>query len=470
MNLLKMRSILPLMAAAVLAGAAATSCTDEASPIGPSIEPGSVDIAMDSTFTIEMASVDAFEIDSRTTSALIGRLYSPDYGELYSSYVAELLSSSTCPVPDSIGADRIDSIRMVITVPRGSLTGDSLAPQQLKVFRLTKQLPADINNTFDPAGYYDPSAPIGTKNYTLSQIAACDSLFQNRSQPVNVYLKLPTEWAQQAYREYASNPQLFSWPQTFNKYFPGIYVQPSFGRGCLANVQRVGIFVYYHFRYLKSVSENGEIVIREVNRPDSVMMFATAPEVLSSNNIRYTPSASVRSLAATQPVIAGPAGYNVAVRLPLREVMRRFRNANYDQATINKFSFSVPVRTIASSYGIGAPPFLLLIRKDKVQEFFANNKLPDNKTSFYASFNSGTSRYEFTGLRATLADYISKGGEPTAEEEEYVLIPVMITTDTVYEQVIVQTCEPYLEKPVLVRIVADEAKLILTYSSQVIIG
>lgn len=468
---MKLRRIFPLISAAIVAAAAATSCTDETSPIGSSIDHGSVDVAVDSVFDdLSFTSVEVSTIDSRTTAALLGRLYAPDFGELYSSYVARMLSSSSCPIPDSIGVDRVDSIRMVLTIPRGALTGDSLAPQQLKVFRLAKQLPDDIDNTFDPTGYYDPSAPIGIKNYTLSQIASKDSLFQIKDRPVSVYVTLPTQWAKDAYEEYKTNPQLFSWPQIFNKHFPGIYIQPSFGRGCMASISRVGVYVYYHYRYLQYYLEDSESKLREINLPDSAMMFATAPETLSSNNIRFTPAPSVRDLAQKSPVIAGPAGYNVAVRLPLQEAMRKFRTANYDQATVNTLTLTIPVHTPASSYGIGAPPNLLLIRKDKVEEFFANNKLPDDKTSFYAGYNPESGTYTFYGLRATLADHILNGTTPTAEEEEYVLIPVEITTDTVYEITYVRTCEPYLAKPVLMQILTDKVQLRLTYSSQLIFG
>lgn len=55
-------------------------------------------------------------------------------------------------MPDSA---QVDSMKLVLSVPRGQLTGDSLAPQQLRAFQLSKSLPLDINNTFDPTGYYD---------------------------------------------------------------------------------------------------------------------------------------------------------------------------------------------------------------------------------------------------------------------------------------------------------------------------
>ena len=122
------------------------------------------------------------------------------------------------PVADSIASSRVDSVVMMVSVPRGYLTGDSLAPQQLTVYPLTKQLPADIANNFDPQGYYDPSRILGRRSYTLSEISSSDSVFA-KSKYVHIKVNLPREFGVKTFDDYRSNPEIFQWPQSFAKYF-----------------------------------------------------------------------------------------------------------------------------------------------------------------------------------------------------------------------------------------------------------
>ena len=81
--------------------------------------------------------------------------------------------------------------------------------------------------------------------------------------------------------DYRSNPEIFQWPQSFAKYFPGIYVEPSFGRGCVASVAGVNVFTYYHHYELREVKEDSVKVTKQVTVKDSVDLFALAPEALN---------------------------------------------------------------------------------------------------------------------------------------------------------------------------------------------
>lgn len=153
-----------------------TSCKDDVSSIGGSLTSGEVTIVMDSIYTdIQAKPVLSESIDGRSLTKLVGRINVPEYGRLECAFVTQMMSATKMPVPDSITEQHVDSMRLVLSVPRGSLTGDSLAPQQLSVYRLTKQLPSGIQSDFDPSGYYDSSSPWAKRSYTLSVIARGDS-------------------------------------------------------------------------------------------------------------------------------------------------------------------------------------------------------------------------------------------------------------------------------------------------------
>ena len=126
-----------LFGAAVLSAGMLVSCQDDVSGMGGSLVSGEVTITVDSIQTaLECESVYYDSFDGRNSTKLLGRISVPEYGSLECSFVSQMMSATKMNIPDSIGVEDLDSMRLVLSVPRGSLTGDSLAPQQLKVFRL----------------------------------------------------------------------------------------------------------------------------------------------------------------------------------------------------------------------------------------------------------------------------------------------------------------------------------------------
>ncbi|MDE6291279.1 MAG: DUF4270 domain-containing protein, partial [Muribaculaceae bacterium] len=315
---------LGLLAAPLLtiaAGCVMSSCEDKTPTVGGDLAKGEVQIALDSliwngteqkiyrgeqTNTVmcpKLGYTTIFDdaIDTRSTTNLLGRISVPEYGDLNCSFVSRLMSATVLDIPDSIRnkPERIDSMKLLLTVPRGALTGDSLAPQQLKVYRLTKSLPNDIDNRFDPTGYYDPDKPLGTRSFTLSALGMSDSLY-SRLRYVDIEIPMSREMALETVQAYL-NPatcDIFKWPQTFEQYFHGIYVEPSFGRGCVANIALTNFVIYYNYKKAEVTNnDDGTTTTTVKTIPAAIGVFASSPIVLSSNNVVYRPSENLKRLA-----------------------------------------------------------------------------------------------------------------------------------------------------------------------------
>lgn len=505
---------LSLLAASFLS-LSVVSCEDDTPVVGSDLANGEVQIALDSLtwnglqqyiyrgndstlITVpKIQFVTEYEksVDSRSTTNLLGRLSVPEYGDLRCSFVSRLMCTTTLNIPDSIGINQIDSMKLVLSVPRGELTGDSLAPQQLRVYRLTKSLPTDITNTFDPTGYYDPQNPIGSKSYTLSALGMSDSIYTKLSY-INVDIPMSREMAVQtveAYRNPATKG-IFEWPQTFEQYFHGIYVEPSFGRGCVANITDVNFLIYYSYKTTETATDDdGNVTTTTSTKTAATGIFETSPMVLNSNNISYTPSVKLQDMAAAgDAVITAPGGYRVRMTFPAKELIDIYRSSQSKLSVVSGLSFSIPADEIENDYGITPPPYLLLIKTSKIDEFFANNSLPDNKESFYATYNSTTKRYAFSSMRQYILDMIEKGeNNITADDLDFTIIPVKLTLEsnssnssnnyynnpyyyyygygssgnskTTYS---VTKCTPYIATPAMCRLRLDEATTVFTYSSQ----
>lgn len=454
------------------------ACQDDTSTIGGSLASGEVTITVDSIETDLRGKAEWIDdFDSRTTTKLLGNLTIPEYGNLNCSFVTQMMSATKMNIPDSIPESDVDSIRLVMSIPRGALTGDSLAPQQLRVFRINKALPKDIDSKFDPAGYYDPSAVFATKSYTVSNISKNDTIFA-KSAYVNIPMKLPNEFGLELFRKYRDNDPIFEWPATFNQWFPGLYVEQNFGNGCVANISSVRAYLYWHRKEKISVTvDSAKVEYRDVTRRDSVCLLASAPEVLSSNNIHYNPSARLQQLAAEgKSLVTSPGGYVTTFRFPVRQLLDRFLEADTELSVVSSLILKIPAVSVKNDYGMTPPNNLLMTTMDERESFFRENKIPDNVTSFYCTYDSDNKMYTFSSMREYLLKKLDEyRKDPTnfADDEVFCLQPVAVSTETVeqyYGQSVtyVTRVAPYLTSPTMVELDMAHAQILFTFSSQVL--
>lgn len=472
---MKLKSLYTI-ALTLLGIGALASCEDSTSPIGGSLMSGDVTITAD---TLEMklaaASILEEDFDSRTQSKLLGRINIPEYGSLDCSFVTQLLPATKMNIPDSIKVGDVDSLRLILKVPRGSLTGDSLAPQQLKAFRLTKQLPSDINSGFNPEGFYDPQNPIGVKSYTLSALSMNDSMFKIGSD-IRIPVMMPKKMAQELFTAYRDNSEIFQWPKTFAEYFPGIYVQQNFGNGCVGVISGLEFYLYWHYDkqvYQKKDDDSDEYHYVPVETRDSVCLLASRPEVLSANRVEYKISDYLQDMADNgKSVITTPGGYHVKINFPAKELIEKYDKDLYSSAVVSKLTFKIPAKPVNNDYDLPCAPHLLMVKSSEREEFFRENKVPDDKSSFYAPYDEESGSYKFNGMRDYILGLLEKG-EITSEDTEFSLIPVIVSTESVQQYysdpvIYVTGCSPYIGRPTMTELDTDHVTICFTYSRQTI--
>lgn len=464
-----------LPAALVVLSGMLMSCEDEVSGIGSSLSKGEVSITVDSLVTdIPATSVYYDGFDGRNETKLLGRINVPEYGSLSCSFVSQMLSATKMNIPDSITVSDLDSMRLVLSVPRGALTGDSLAPQQLKVYRLSKGLPSDIMTSFNPEGYYDPSSPMGSRSYTLSNIAKGDSALK-RDAYVRIPVQMPMSFARELFEKYRAGDDVFEWPATFNEYFPGIFVEQNFGNGCVANISKAEMFMYWN-RIDRTYDMQPDSTYAYVDhiRRDSVCLLSSQPEVLSSNVIDYNVSEFIKGVAESgKSVVTTPGGYMVDLKFPVKRLLDAYKGHGLSMSVVSSLRMEIPAVAIDNDFGLTVAPYLLMIKKSEMGSFFKENKVPDGKTSFYAAYDSDKACYQFNSMRAYFLDVLANeaSGEAVDDEDlEFLLIPVDVTTETVdsynSSTVYVTSCQPYLAKPSMTLLDTDHAIVCFTYSSQ----
>lgn len=407
----------------------ATACDEN--NVGTSILDTETSVVVDSSFTVVYSPEINDKVPPRSLTHLLGAINVKEYGTLESDFVTEFMPASEIDTAGVSVAD-IDSMRLVLRVPDGSYVGDSIVPMKVNVYRLKKNLPFPIYSDFNPEDYYDKSDLLGSRSYSMTSVnqdsilmAEYNSTTGEASYFYQIEVTMPKQLGVDLYNLYVNNPEAFKDPEVFRQHFPGIYATTSYGNGRVSKISSTMMRMHYRKHAVKD--DGGDTVyVRQSN------YLGTSPEVVTNNNIRYAPSEQIKAMvAAGDPVVASPAGYNVKVKLPVNDVLNRFTKLETEgQTVLNNVSISIPVETIANSAGVNPPEYLLLVKASKKDDFFTNGDLPDNKTSFYAAYDTSSKTYTFSGLRAYFKAALD--GEYDGDEglEDFYLIPIDVTLTT----------------------------------------
>lgn len=451
-----------IIAASAITSVAIVSC-GETDGIGSSLIQSENNIVIEDDFTITGHSVTNDKVQSRTAMLLIGSIDTDEYGQFASDFVTQFMPVAELDTTLTSAA-AIDSVKLKLMFAPGNFVGDSVIPMGLEVFRLKKGLQAPIFSDFNPADYYNASEPIGSAIYAASDLELSDSL--KKLDHRDIYVDLPRELGVELYSLYQTNPQAYINPTDFAKYFPGIYVRNSYGSGRVTQIGATLLQLYYHYDTKNTAG-------RDTTYNYIGSFYSATPEVLSNNNIDYNMAPYLNQLVSEgQQLIVAPAGLEVEMEFPLCDLIDFYRGNSGKLSVINNLTLSIPAVNISNTYGIRPPSQLLMVLKKDKTKFFEDGKVTDGVTSFYATYSDDTDTYDFSSLLNYLLDALEREDELTADDYTFILTPVTVDAETVYDsytgtnRVYVKSIVPYVQQPAMARLKLDEAKIELTFTNQ----
>lgn len=462
-----MKTIIP--AIGIAACMAFVACDDNTSAIGPSLVDQDVDIVIDSSYTVTGRTVTVARIKPKTTQQLLGRVDIPAYGSLESSNIFQFLPSTALDTAD-FTYENVDSLILTLRYARGAFYGDSLAPMQITAYKLRPGilLPDTISSGFDPSGWYE-AEPLGTKVYNTStfDLSTNDKIADYRD--INIHLDPTDELGKEMFKAFEEHPEYYADGHTFARnVFPGLYLRTSYGNGRMTVAALTTMSMYLRKIYIPTDSVTPDTL-------DAVhTYYMVTPEVLSNNNLTYHMAEPLRKMIDEgHTVMVAPAATEIELEFPLPELIASYRKQNNAMSVINSLTLDIPADSIVNGFNVTPPPYVLLVLKKDRDEFFAENRLNNNRTSFYATYSSSTGGYYFSGLQNYLAEMLEKE-EITADDYTFSLVPVQINFEnmvnnsyysTSTEQSVAEIL-PYLVKPVMADIRLDKAKIKFSYSLQ----
>lgn len=441
-----------------------TSCQDNTSEVGSSLVNDQSEVIIDSLFTITGHAVPNNAILSRTTMQLLGGINAQEYGQFKSGFVTQFMPAQNIDT-DGVTVNDIDSVKLVMFIRPGGFTGDSIVPMGLTVYKLNRQLPSAITSDFNPSGYYDEQ-PWATAMYSANALHN-DSIANLAYRTISV--TLPREFGQALYREYTNNPATFSSPVLFTQYFPGVYVKSTFGSGRVMNIVDTRINVHYS----SHATIGSGSTLRDTTYNFTRSYLAVTPEVITDNIIHYTMSRQLEdNISAGKSILVAPAGTEVEMQFPTREIISSFRSQGQGTAVLNTVSLNIPVENIHNNYGIKPPANVLIILSRDKDKFFANNKINDDKTSFLATYNETDHSYGISDMRNYILSMLDKE-TLAADDYTFTITPVDVVTETsssgYYTQSYITGINPYVSTPAMGRLLFDKAKIKVTFSKQSVI-
>lgn len=403
----------------VALGIAATlySCDDETTGIGQFVADADMIPAKADSYTIETESYLLDSVYSRSSTAYLGKFTDEDYGTFSSDFLVQINCPENFILPDRIEEIKTAKLGLYYT----SYFGDSLASIRVQIDPLTKAIKDDGTNkalyysNLDPTEYYDKNAtPLAIKDYSAYDRTIPDSVRNEDGYYPNVAIDLGDGFCKNFLEKYnytetvngkTIHPYFKDSESFINNVLKGFYVHTISGEGSILYIS--DIYLHLTIAYWTKTSEDKDTLVH------TVVPMSSTKEVFMSTRFK---NSGMKELVSDPKCtyLKTPAGLCTEVTLPIEEMYQAHKND-----TLNSISVSFQRLKDQSNnpFKMGTPSNLLMVRKGEMKDFFENNKVYDNKTTFIATYSSTTNSYDFSKLNR-LISYIFSEIRPEIEKGE----------------------------------------------------
>ena len=403
----------------VALGIAATlySCDDETTGICQFVADADMIPAKADSYTIETESYLLDSVYSRSSTAYLGKFTDKDYGTFSSDFLVQINCPENFILPDRIEEIKTAKLGLYYT----SYFGDSLASIRVQIDPLTKAIKDDGTNkalyysNLDPTEYYDKNAtPLAIKDYSAYDRTIPDSVRNEDGYYPNVAIDLGDGFCKNFLEKYnytetvngkTIHPYFKDSESFINNVLKGFYVHTISGEGSILYIS--DIYLHLTIAYWTKTSEDKDTLVH------TVVPMSSTKEVFMSTRFK---NSGMKELVSDPKCtyLKTPAGLCTEVTLPIEEMYQAHKND-----TLNSISVSFQKLKDQSNnpFKMGTPSNLLMVRKGEMKDFFENNKVYDNKTTFIATYSSTTNSYDFSKLNR-LISYIFSEIRPEIEKGE----------------------------------------------------
>lgn len=439
-------------------------------------------------FNVTTRSVKAESVFAKTSTGYVGRYSDADFGYYDCSFITELNCTDNYAFPEvySYDADKQtgkgimagDSVVAVqLVIYYSSWFGDSLNACRLSVYELNDRWLDERNQSslnyrytdIDASNYYDNSTLLGRAAYSAYDTSvsdsvrnATDSYGESTYYPhITIPLDKKSFGDERILQKFRSNPEYFANAESFiNNIFKGVYIKTDQGDGTILYVDRVDLQMQFRFH---AVNDTTGVKLLKQDGTDSLYysmntVFASTKEVIQANRFNNSSLIDERVSETANTYLKSPAGIFTEARLPYDDI---YNQLSADTLNACRLTFNNYHQESKNRFDMEAPTTVLLLRKTAYKEFFENNEVTDNLSSFIATHNSvATNQYVFPNIARLVTTCINEKrkareeakaaagaswnetrweGEWQAENPDWdkvLIIPVSVTYDSNSQQMI----------------------------------
>ena len=399
------------------------ACDDSLKNLGFTIQPETdrITVGTDSLFvkakTVSVESLLPEGMFAKTKNPVLGEYIDPVFGTTKADFVGEFYYPEGKNFPDNV---TIDSVKVAVFY--NSWKGDSVAPIGLSVYEVNKALPTGSHFTnFDPTQYVDISAPIGKSIFSAGNIEVPKAERDNPDYYHRAFVDVPKSIGERILHLSETIEDLDT--DSFKEHFRGLYLVTDFGSGAIITVDHTYLYTYFQY-----VDEKGSSTKQDTIRTGT-MILNTTPEVIQINQVQNKNDKLLEE-NAEYAYIKSPAGVYTEVKFPFTDKADKLNNQALNLA---KFTVAALPDRDAIKSKLSPSPYLLLVNKDDLKEFFEKRKVPDNITSFYAQLNQTTYTYNFGNI-AAMINYYKKENDGKVKDLDYVLVPIDVVISSINNQ------------------------------------
>ncbi len=316
-----------------------------------------------------------------------------------------------------------------------SYFGDPSNPVRIEVFPLNRMLDPETAYypDVDPSLFCDLQAkPIASVTVSSLNMQDSDSLRNLTGYYPSITIPLPDSLAKTILESYfdPARKHYFADSRSFMENLcKGFYIRCSQGDGTVFYIIRSILGI--NFKYI-GFDDDDEPILES-----RIAEFQGNSEVVQLNSIKWSGLESQLSDNSCT-WIRSPFGVLTEITLPIDQMRS-------DEYVLNAAQLRLSTAvTPSSQYKPSVPSTLLLIRKDKMQEFFSKNNTADKTESFVANYSSKYGTYTYENIAAMVekiysdrADWIAQNGGDNAAYEQacpdwnkVVLIPVTASVNS----------------------------------------
>lgn len=388
------------MAGAVLTAMAIYSCDEDTQSIGQTLtqESDRLNITTEA-FEVTTETCVADSVFTLSNNCYLGNIRDPETLTDVKSEIAtqyHLLDNvKIAPESDVVslydGKASADSCSLTVYVSDPFYSKDSLFAMKMKVYELKATMEEGIKyySNYNPIqqGMVREGGITKNKMFTYSKVVYDNSSYNLGS--ISIPLNDPytasdgtqyNNYGTYIMRQYYEHPEYFRNSYAFSHHVcPGFFFQITDGYGFHAKVSNIGLNVYY-----RAKNSDGEEV-------QSVYVAAGTKEVLQATLVTNDMQAINRlAKERTHTYLKSPAGLYTKVTLPVKAIKTAHVG---DSLVAAKVSFLRLNDMSDNERMFSTPKQLLMIPVDSLSSFFENNKVPDNRLTYYTTFNYVGSTY-----------------------------------------------------------------------------